>query len=43
MAVRGHQQGKFYSEFSNESAEDLKAHFNGIPEIIFLNDVEGMA
>lgn len=43
MAVRGHNKGKFYSEFSNESWEQMNEYYKGIPEITFLHDVEAMA
>ncbi len=45
MAVRGHQKGKFYSEFSNESWEQMHEYYHEgvVKEITFLHDVEGMA
>lgn len=43
LAIRGYQMGQIYSEYSKESAQGLSDHFNGIPKVIFLNDVEGMA
>ena len=42
MAVRGHQKGKFYSEFNKESADGLKQQYEEA-DVLFLNDVEGMA